>query len=117
MFSTKRLKENNAARFSKSRIMVLYSGKNSFHCHETRPVKSAHSDVEFPSISQFTFAENNESGKLLNTSIIQLTTLSLSIHPSLWRVIFVPSISLAGRIRADTLILNPLASYFCADHI
>ena len=47
IFSTKRLQENNAARYSKSKITVLYSGKNSFNYHE------AHFDAEFPSISQF----------------------------------------------------------------
>ena len=53
IFSTDRLQENKAASFSKaiteSRFTVLYSGKNSFNYHETRPVKRVHFDVEFPS--------------------------------------------------------------------
>ena len=60
-----------------SRSFIL--GKNSFHYHETRPVKIIHFDMEFPSISPSNFAEDSESGKLLNTSTIQLTTHSVSV--------------------------------------
>ena len=52
IFSTKGLQDNKAARFFKSRITVLYCGKDSFNNQETRPVKRVHFDVEFPSISQ-----------------------------------------------------------------
>ena len=40
------IKQNNAARFSKSRFTVLHSGKNSFNYHETRTVERVHFDVE-----------------------------------------------------------------------
>ena len=41
-------KENKTARFSMSKITVIYSGKNYFNYHETRPVKRVHFDVAFP---------------------------------------------------------------------
>ena len=41
----------------------------------------------------------------------------LSTRPSLWRVIFVPSLPWATYFRASYLILQSLASYFRADHI
>ena len=46
-----------------------------------------------------------------------MSTISLSIRPSLWRVIFVLSIPCARYFPADHLILQSLASYFRADHI
>ena len=41
----------------------------------------------------------------------------LSLHPFLWRVIFVPSISLVSYFLADHLILRSLANRFRNDHL
>ena len=49
--------------------------------------------------------------------VIFVPTIELSMRPSLWRVIFVSSIPWGSYFLADYLIIHPLLSFFCADHI